>query len=154
MPLPLSGPELPKIVWTMIFDLMMESADDRLQALERHGLTPNEARALWSIDEQDGRPIGSLAKTWRCDPSNVTFIIDRMEQAGLAEREPSKTDRRVKLVRLTKRGVQLKRGLLAAYRTPPAAFSRLSPDQLQAIASALSPLVGEESNAPGESAAS
>jgi DNA-binding MarR family transcriptional regulator len=46
----------------------------------------------------------ALAREWRCDASTATWIVDRLEGKGLAERRAHATDRRVKLVVLTPRG--------------------------------------------------
>jgi DNA-binding MarR family transcriptional regulator len=40
----------------------------------------------------------SPPREWGCDPSNVTFIIDRLVRDGLASRAESRTDRSVKLI--------------------------------------------------------
>ena len=39
-----------------------------------------------------------LASLLKCDPSNVTFLVDRLEERGLVERQTDPADRRVKLV--------------------------------------------------------
>ncbi len=108
-----------------MFDYFLASSPARARALERRRLTPNDARALWSLDAAAGRPIGSLADEWACDPANATFIIDRLESAGLARRRDSPEDRRIKLVTLTARGAAIKRALLREYRKPPPELARL-----------------------------
>jgi DNA-binding MarR family transcriptional regulator len=105
-------------VWQRLFALLMASSEARAAALVRHGLTPNDARALWSLSAT-GRPIGALARAWACDPSNATFIIDRLEKAGLATRVPSPADRRVKLVTLTRKGAATRKALQTDYDQPP-----------------------------------
>ena len=64
-------------------------------------LTPNDSRALFSLDPRTGRSMQSLADEWQCDPSNATFIVDRLEELRLARRQPLLHDKRVKLVVLT-----------------------------------------------------
>jgi MarR family transcriptional regulator, organic hydroperoxide resistance regulator len=49
-----------------------------------------------------------LGKRMHCDPSFVTLVTDMLEKRGLARREPSLTDRRIKNVVLTDDGVALK----------------------------------------------
>src|SRR4029453_18040920 len=44
------------------------------------------------------------AEEWACDASNATWMVDRLEERGLAERRSSPTDRRGKLVGLLARG--------------------------------------------------
>src|SRR5687768_11384101 len=89
--------------WRLMFDCLMSTRPARDRSLKRRGLTPNDARALTSLERVHGRPIGALARDWACDPSNATFIVGRLERAGLAERRVGPHDRRVKLVALTPR---------------------------------------------------
>lgn len=118
--------------WRLMFDFLMGSAPQRLQAQQKHGLTPNDSRALFSLDAA-GKPIGVLAREWGCDPSTATWLVDRLERLGLADRVPSSSDRRVKLVRATKKGSTTKRQLAAAYHRPPAELAKLAPDDLDAL---------------------
>lgn len=116
-----------------MFDVLMASTATRGRSLVARGLTPNDARALWSLSLEERRPIGTLSEEWECDPSNATFIIDRLERAGLAERRESATDRRVKLVGLTAKGARIKEELMAEYRIPPAQVLQLGEADLLAL---------------------
>ncbi|HUA29032.1 MAG TPA: MarR family transcriptional regulator [Streptosporangiaceae bacterium] len=49
-----------------------------------------------------------LGKLMHCDPSFVTSIADLLEKRGLALREPSTADRRIKNLVLTKQGLALR----------------------------------------------
>ncbi len=122
-----------------MFDFLMKSAPQRLESQQKHGLTPNDSRALFSLDKA-GKPVGTLAREWGCDPSTATWLVDRLERAGLAERVPSPDDRRVKLVRVTRRGTETLQDLMAAYQRPPAEMSRLSRDELAALVGILGKL--------------
>jgi len=93
--------------WRALFDAFMLTLPERQAVQGEHGLTPNDSRALYSLDRKAGRPIGELAKQWNCDPSTATWVVDRLERAGLAERSPSPDDRRVKLVMLTAKGAKM-----------------------------------------------
>jgi DNA-binding MarR family transcriptional regulator len=119
--------------WQLLFDYLMSTRPARDQSLARRKLTPNGARALGSLDQYSGRPIGSLATDWGCDPSNATLIIDRLERLRLVERRPSAVDRRVKLVTLTARGAQTKAELLDEFHAPPPAFLKLDRADLEAL---------------------
>src|SRR4051812_17588547 len=112
--------------WRLMFEVMMASSGDRTASLARRRLTPNDARALWTLDVKQGRPIGELAREWACDPSNATFIVGRLENAGLARREAHEADRRVKLVFLSSAGAAMRDELQREYHQPPAEVQRLS----------------------------
>jgi DNA-binding MarR family transcriptional regulator len=116
-----------------MFDFLMKSAPAREASLGRRGLTPNDARALFTLAAGDAMPIGALAARWGCDPSNATWIVDRLERSGLAVRHASDEDRRVKLVTLTTAGARTQRELLAEYHRPPAEMGRLTAAELTAL---------------------
>ena len=116
--------------WRRMFQVLMHSAPQRIEALQGHGLTPNDGRALFTIGEAPGTPIGTLARDWGNDPSTATWLVNRLERAGLAERHPAVHDRRIKLVRLTSKGAATKTALLRNYHQPPAELAELTSGEL------------------------
>ena len=78
--------DLARRVWARMFDYLMRTAPERTRSLGRRGLTPNDARALSTLAAAAGRTMRSLAEEWECDASNATWIVDRLERLGLAER--------------------------------------------------------------------
>jgi DNA-binding MarR family transcriptional regulator len=116
---------LAELAWEALFDFVMSTAPARQQSLAKRGLTPNDARALFSLTETEGSPIGTLAVEWSCDPSTATFIVDRLEKGGLSQRWGSPRDRRVKLVMLTAKGAQTKKELQDEYYRAPDAIRSL-----------------------------
>jgi DNA-binding MarR family transcriptional regulator len=124
--------------WRALFDTFMLTHPERQATLGEHGLTPNDSRALNSLDRKDGRALGTLARQWNCDPSTATWVVDRLERAGLAERRPSPTDRRVKLVLLTAKGEKLLKTIDRAFFEPPAALDALSGEELAPLTATLS----------------
>ena len=52
-----------------------------------------------------------LADAHRCDASNITGLVDRLERRGLVERTPAPTDRRVTLVTRTADGSRVRKRL-------------------------------------------
>jgi DNA-binding MarR family transcriptional regulator len=124
-------------VWRRMFAFLMVTAPQRAKSLGRRGLTPNDSRALSSLDPEQGRTMRALAEEWECDASNATWIVDRLERAGLAERRSVPQDRRVKLVVLTAKGVKTKADLMAEFHTPPADLLELDRADLEALDRAL-----------------
>ena len=82
----------------------------------------------------------SLADEWKCDPSNATWIVDHLEELGLAERRSAPDDRRVKLVVLTVKGQQTRTELLDDFHQPPAGFEALDRADLEALERVLAKL--------------
>lgn len=56
-------------------------------------------------------PMRRIAEKLKCEPSNVTGIVDRLETRGLVERRPDPADRRVKLAAPTEKGARTAREL-------------------------------------------
>jgi MarR family transcriptional regulator, organic hydroperoxide resistance regulator len=88
------------------------------------GLTPPGLGALRLLDEP--RTMGEIASFLHCDPSNVTGIVDNLEEKGLAERRPSSEDRRVKLIELTVEGRRTRTRLVREIEKPPDWMEALS----------------------------
>jgi len=132
--------ELVAEIWRRLFGFFVGTGKQRTEALADLGLTPNDARALGTLDVEEGRTMRSLAKEWGCDASNATWIVDRLEKRGLAERRPLPSDRRVKLVVLTHEGESLRTDLFARMNQPPEELRTLDQRDLQALASAISRL--------------
>jgi DNA-binding MarR family transcriptional regulator len=126
--------------WRSIFDFIVLTADHRNAALARLGLTPNDSRALMSLDPEVGRTMRSLAVEWRCDASTGTWIVDRLEAKGLAKRRSHAPDRRVKLVVLTSAGVETRDEMLAATYAPPPELLQMDAAGLTALRDATTSL--------------
>jgi hypothetical protein len=51
---------LARRIWQLMFEFLMRTAPDRGRSLRRRGLTPNDSRALASLNPQEGRTMRSL----------------------------------------------------------------------------------------------
>ncbi len=70
--------------------------------------------------------MGEMARGIGCDPSYITALVDDLDERGLARREPSPDDRRVKIIVLTDdRPGGGRAEIDATLSVPPAAFSAL-----------------------------
>ena len=116
-----------------MFAVLMRSAPERTRSLSKRGLTPNDSRALGTLDVDTGKPMRALAEAWECDPSYATWIVDRLEGLGLAERQADPKDRRVKLVALTKKGLRTRTQLLDDFHRPPPELAALDREDLEAL---------------------
>ena len=91
------------------------AAQDTIQPLLAElDLTDALADVLWQIDETEALSRRELAERLKCDPSNVTFLVDRLESRGLVERVTVAGDRRVKAIRLSVDGTSARRRLLTS----------------------------------------
>jgi DNA-binding MarR family transcriptional regulator len=135
-----SKPQLTQQAWDQLLALTMGQRDRFFEAVGTLGLSPGDFKALMSLEEEAPRPIGALAQIWGCDPSNATWMVDRLEERGFIARGGLPGDRRVKTVALTTAGARARREVLARLRVPPSELAELSRDELVALTNALSRL--------------
>jgi len=116
------------------------------RAAATHSLTGAQARAL-ALIALDPLPMRQIARALRCEPSNVTGIVDRLEARGLVERQPDPSDRRVKVAAATADGTRTAKQLrdsLDFAREPLAELSRADRTTLRDL---LQRMVGEQNDA-------
>lgn len=118
--------ETAREAWKLLVDLVYPPRF--LEIARKLGLTPPQLGAVRLLDQP--RTMGEIAGFLHCDPSNVTGIVDGLEERGFAERRPSERDRRVKLIALTAEGRRLRSRLTREIEKPPEWLQGLSdPDQ-------------------------
>jgi len=131
---------LAKQAWKPLARFFFETAKHRQRVFADSGLTPNDARALFVLDRTDGRSMRELADEWLCDASNATWIVDRLEERGLAERRTIPTDRRVKQVVLTAKGDRTRHEMIRTLYEPPPELLELDLEDLEALRDAVAKL--------------
>ncbi|MPY31400.1 MarR family transcriptional regulator [Streptomyces adustus] len=94
----------------LIGEVVARFYEDYEAAAGDHALTGAQARLL-NLLSLEPLPMRKLAQKLKCEPSNVTGIVDRLESRGLVERRPDAADRRVKLAAATDEGIQVARSL-------------------------------------------
>ncbi|MCG7206775.1 MarR family winged helix-turn-helix transcriptional regulator [Streptomyces arenae] len=99
----------------LIGDVVSRFYADYEEAAGEHALTGAQARLL-SLLSLGPLPMRKLAQRLKCEPSNVTGIVDRLEARGLVERRPDPADRRVKLAAATDEGRRVARDLREGLR--------------------------------------
>lgn len=96
----------------LIGDVVARYHQEYDEAASVHSLTGAQARVLGLLSIE-AMPMRRLAGHLKCEPSNVTGIVDRLEARGLAERRPDPADRRIKLAAATDAGRRTSRELRA-----------------------------------------
>ena len=119
--------------WGLLYRLLMPERRRFLVIATELGLHPAQQGALLHMDPGTPLPMSELATLLHCDSSNVTGIVDRLEQRGLVERRPYEGDRRVKHVVLTAYGAELRDRVRAHMSEPPEVLRRLAPADQQAL---------------------
>jgi DNA-binding MarR family transcriptional regulator len=122
-------------VWQLMADFctanFRRSAQARL--MDEIGLTPAHFRALSILDPDEPKPMRAMATTLCCDASMATWLVDRLEERGLAERRTPPGDRRVKTVVLTPLGIKTRDRLRQSFYDPPSALLSLDATSLELL---------------------
>jgi MarR family transcriptional regulator, organic hydroperoxide resistance regulator len=126
---------------------------ERMAALgERTKLSPGVIKTLTRLGKTDGVSMGEMARGMGCDPSYVTALVDDLDARGLARREPSPDDRRVKIIVLTETGRELAAEIDALLSVPPAAFAALSHAELRQLRDLLDKVLAADAVTVGAAA--
>jgi DNA-binding MarR family transcriptional regulator len=130
---PSAGPEPAREAWRLLQALARAERGRLPRVCAELDLAPAQAIALCSL--QPGEPVAmsGLAGALACDNSNVTGLIDRLEQRGLVRRRPASHDRRVKMLVVTSSGARTRARLVAALSEPPAALAALAAADQRAL---------------------
>src|ERR687887_2457486 len=113
--------------WALMHDLFHASRRRFLAVASEFELSPPQVRALAVLDPDRPVPMSELADALHCDNSNVTGIVDRLEDRGLVERRSASHDRRVKMLAVTERGAEVRERLAERLEEAPPPLARLSP---------------------------
>jgi DNA-binding MarR family transcriptional regulator len=119
--------------WALLERLLVPQRLRFLEIAAELGLHPAQQGALMALEEGVSLPMHELATRLHCDSSNVTGIVDRLEQRGLVERRPHDQDRRVKLIVLTARGAEVRHGVRRRMREVPAVLLAMRPEDQSAL---------------------
>ncbi|MFB8243586.1 MarR family winged helix-turn-helix transcriptional regulator [Streptomyces sp. NPDC055952] len=125
----------------LIGEVVARFHEDYESAAAEHALTGAQARLL-SLLCLEPLPMRRLAQRLKCEPSNVTGIVDRLEARGLVERRPDPGDRRVKVAAATPEGRQVARSLRESLRFAREPLAGLSEDERVALRDALRGMLG------------
>ena len=113
--------------YSLLWQIMVTGhrIEERLEsALDDVGLSLAKLNALRHLVEAgEPMPLGQLADKIACVKSNVTQLVDRLENDGLVRRVPDPRDRRSVLAAVTEAG-------LTRYRTGAAALAEAEAELL------------------------
>ena len=94
-------------LWIRFLRFNIHSSKKLQQDLEKQGLTPPQFYVLATIGYLGGVPFSEIGAKMMVTVSNLTGIVDRLEEKGFVARERDKHDRRVIHVKLTEKGKKL-----------------------------------------------
>lgn len=129
--------------WQLLVTFFFAQREHLPASVARLRLSPVKCHVLQLIDPKRAVTMGQLAATLKCDASNITGLIDRLEIQGLVRRRPGRQDRRVKEIELTPAGARA-RSELQQQIAGTCALGRLSAADRKALVRVLETLVGEQ----------
>ncbi len=97
--------------YTKFMEFLILSKHAVFERAARQGLTGMQAVTVCLMDKP--YRMSSLSKLFNCDPSNITGLIDGLEQKSMAIRYSDPSDRRIKMVKLSPRGRRIRTQLVA-----------------------------------------
>jgi len=110
--------------------------------LEKLQLTSPQFYVLATIGYAGGLPFGEIGEKMMVTVSNLTGIVDRLEEKGLVARERDAHDRRVIRVRLTEKGAKLYKNTIPLFeKSISQFFSPLDKSQQKELSSLLRKLI-------------
>jgi DNA-binding MarR family transcriptional regulator len=132
------GPDAHR-AWRALQEIQMhgEGRDRLAKACTQYDIAPSSVKALLRLSATKPTAMRELAAAFACDASYITSVVDALEQRGLALRGPHPTDRRIRTVVLTERGLEVSLSLFALLSQPPSAVSVLTPDEQHQLANLL-----------------
>jgi DNA-binding MarR family transcriptional regulator len=118
--------------WSLMHWLMVTNKQRMFGMAQEFELAPQQMIALRMLGAGP-RKMSDLAQALFCDNSNVTGIVDRLEERGLLRRKASKKDRRVKWLVLTKEGERMRTEITKRMAEPPPPIAALSEKDQRAL---------------------
>jgi DNA-binding MarR family transcriptional regulator len=118
--------------WSLMHWLMVTNKQRFFAMAQEFDLAPQQMIALRMLGAGP-RKMSELAQALFCDNSNVTGIIDRLEERGLVRREAAEGDRRVKLIVLTKEGERMRVEITRRMAEAPPPIASLSQEDQRAL---------------------
>jgi DNA-binding MarR family transcriptional regulator len=118
--------------WSLMHWMMVTNKQRLVATAQEFELAPQQMIAVRLLGGGP-RKMSDLAQALFCDNSNVTGIVDRLEERGLVRREAAEGDRRVKLLVLTDEGERLRVEITKRMAEPPPAIASLSEKDQRAL---------------------
>ncbi len=127
-----------------IIDLLLAVMDSFkghfVAALEAFDLPTSQGHLLMCLRGPEA--MSGLARTMGFDASHITLIVDRLQERQLVERRPDESDRRVKRIAITDRGIAVREEIRNSLSASLPPLSRLTDAQRRQLRDLLATAVG------------
>ena len=135
-------PTITTTFYLSLLEFMLSGKQQVITVGSEFGLTSIQALTLLLMNERQPRSMKSLGLLFHCDASNVTGIVDGLEQKGLVSRQNDPNDRRVKTVCVEPAGKHMQQQIIKRLAADGAAmFAPLDDEELSQFMHAMQKLV-------------
>ena len=125
----------------LVHQQWVQAVDAALDDAGFGDIRPPHANVFTFVPDE-GIPVSELTRLARVRKQTMTQAVEELEALGYVERRPHPTDKRARLVVLTKRGNAVRPIAIAAGRRVDARWAELtSPEQIEALRNALQMLL-------------
>lgn len=133
-------------LWVRFLRFGLQSYKKLEDDLDKAGLTPPQFYVLATIGYAGGLPFGEIGAKMMVTVSNLTGIVDRLEEKKLVLRKRDENDRRVVHVVLTDKGAKLHKSTIPLFEKSVAQiFSSLDSAEQKELSALLRKLNQESS---------
>ena len=101
--------------YSSLLRLFLTSKQQLMDNAKKYDLTFIQAVTILISSETEPQPMKAFQEVYHCDASNVTGIIDGLEERQLVSRDELPTDRRVKTILLSPAGQETKEQLASDF---------------------------------------
>ena len=98
---------LPEPFYLALVSFLLQAKQQVIAISSEFGLTSIQALTLLMLDDIKAPSMSGFCKLYDCDASNITGIVDGLENKGLVSRQPHPSDRRIKIIHLETEGKKL-----------------------------------------------
>jgi MarR family transcriptional regulator, organic hydroperoxide resistance regulator len=98
-----------------------------------YGLSAIQAKVLLTLQPDGAMTMRTLAGQLQYDASNLTGVVDRLEEVGTVRRQPHPSDRRAKGVLLTDEGQRVRRAFWERLTNNTGPLGRLNGRELTTL---------------------
>lgn len=102
-------------LWVVLSRSYAAVAGQSTADIARHGLSTGEFAILEVLYHKGPLLLGEVRRKILASSGGVTYLVDRLEAAGLVERRDCPEDRRARYAALTGKGEQLMRRIFPAH---------------------------------------
>jgi MarR family transcriptional regulator, 2-MHQ and catechol-resistance regulon repressor len=102
-------------IWLIVMKAFQSMSAYTARALDGSGLGDSDFRVLEALLHKGPLPVNVIGPKVFLTPGSISTAVDRLHERGLVSRTESKTDRRVRVVDLTREGRALIEGVFRVH---------------------------------------